>query len=857
MHPRALAGVLSLLVLVTYAQPGLKIISQRTNLYTNGVTVIANNTIEVECGDGDFGVYRYATISQSGGNTIQLGVLCSPPVWTYTLTPQGYIARDARVDTLTNCMAQDSGSLSGDEAHALIDRTTTGVTLNNLRRKRQLMHLHGRRGHRKILWATVGVSLVAGFFAGMAGGAAYCAAAGCVLKGEFNALEKRVTTLQDTAANLGTALDEFKGTFQTYTDLQSQLAGVNNDRFETIESLTANSVNNTQTQLQYAESNVAFLNSLTQNLTNDISNIQIRAATTDANLAQMGQDLAAGISGVSAALADYIARQNNATLNVTTRLSDLSIILNRNLQTLNSKVTDGFSTLQSQLLVMHDNIINTQPRRALAAWSQQKLLDIDAIGFTPFTPDTGTAPRDDSDPAVWRTLMETHRVLYVRNNLGLTAQQLDISYFCTTTAVIDYIQPMKSASDFFLGMGPVGCNTSIPQSCRCWIKTQRSSCTTNSTWVAQNTIWRNVTGGIVLNGTYGICTAAVSVQAAVTHTTFSTFLDLLGTICGEGTYVSDPTYRVMSGQLSRGSNMPYNPTVCGAGLDVIIDVPTTGNSFINAIIGYMGLAFTVVRESANYYSTFVYGQAPSGLTTVEDPLIVLNGVNARCLFTGMTSYDLDGGLLPVYRMDFVSATSSVTVKLDGVVSDVVTQVSVSVPSSIVLPGASTAVVGDPSDTSEIWNAPESELPLSPVARAREDHLTYPIAPDEASFNVTAWQTRSNVQFNHFAGAATAAYYHRDINGTGQCTGTSLPGEGDWCIIRNNFAISPAVGGVTLTPLTGTGAIGRALLTSPDGAVMSVIFSDCPGVALAQNSPNVATLTLSNPRPDNDITVAIV
>ena len=53
-----------------------------------------------------------------------------------------------------------------------------------------------------------------------------------------------------------------------------------------------------------------------------------------------------------------------------------------------------------------------------------------------------------------------------------------------------------------------------------------------------------------------------------------------------------------------------------------------------------------------------------------------------------------------------------------------------------------------------------------------------------------------------------------INASGQCFGNSLPGEGSWCTLRNNFAISPAAGGFTLTPKQGAVVEGQLII--PDG-----------------------------------------
>lgn len=859
--------VFAILAIVADAQT-LKILSQRQNAYALNGRMYQNNTITVQCTDADFGVYRYATITKGDGSTVQLGVLCSPPVYSYELEEVGRVPRDTRFDAVAYCLTADELKVNASATAALLDRTSASAVIGSSLRKRKLLEDHNRhtlRPYRKAAAGTAlkfaaaaGFDIFFGFAGGVAGGAAYCrglAGGGCASVASVEDLKAKYETLDGSVTTLSQRLDVFQGNFNNLTNKYQEMFINTNNRFETVEAMFNNSISAVQSSLDYVNGTNELLRRQSQDLQYNFQLLQAQAITTDANLADLASTLSGGISGVSAQLANFIALQNNVTRDMHLRLTNVSTISAANLVELRSQMISLTRNLQFQINTIRDQLRETQARRAVAAFMQARLLDVLAEGYTPFTFDLGIPPSSSSNPAVWRTLLETHRLLYVRDNLGLTAQMVDISYFCDTKSIIDLNVPLTSSTDFFSAMGPAGCNATLQRGCQCWIVTQRSSCSTSNarvtqgTWLQNNTLWTGDASAV--------CSGAITVNTAVTHNTLSGFLGVMADVCNDGTFVNASTIRVISGQLLRVANVPYNPLVCPMALDTINDLVNTDISFIYTMIGYLQISFTVVLSNANYYSQLLYGQSPSGLTTIEDPLVVVNGTEARCLTTGMISFDTTSPLLPVYRLRFVSATSSVTVKLDGVVTSVVTDATISVPADIILPATETAVVGDPADSSQIWNIPDSELSLSPVGTARKGHITYPIATSLSDLTAEAWQERNKETFNHFDSTATAAYYRRTINGTGMCSGNSLPGEGSWCTVRRDFAVSAAVGGFTLSPRTGTGATVIPQLIIPDGAITSVIFSDCPTITLGQKNPGVATLSLTNSRPDVDITVAIL
>jgi hypothetical protein len=854
--------VLSLVVLLLLCINGpaaqaqtLKILSQRQNAYALNGRMYQNNTITVQCTDADFGVYRYATITKGDGSTVQLGVLCSPPVYSYELEEVGQVPRDARSETFAHCLTSDSLKVSTAMVNNLLDRTTADSTVigSSLRRHKLVeTNRHMLKPHRKLFLIDDAINF------GVALGAAelYCKKIfGCAKAADVEELKGKVADLRIGAAEMRRDFGYLESNFTVLTNDYTRFFNTTNTRFDYVEATFNNQLNATRASLDFMNGTNALLLRQSQALQVRFDQLQTHADNTDTEIAGLSQSLASGISGVTAALSSFIAWQNNVTLAINQRVTNVSQISADQIVALRSQVFKLTTNIRYQVSRLQDQLRETEARRAVAAFMHQKLPFILADGYTPFTEDLGTAPTGNLDASVWRMLLETHRLMYTRDNLGLSAQMVDVSYFCDTQSIIDHVLSMTSDSDFFSNMGPVGCNATTRSSCACWITTQRSSCATDATRAANGTWMQN--GTLLVGGSDAVCSGAITVQPAQTHTTLASFTSVMADVCNDGTYADAPNIVIVSGQLVRAASVPYNPTVCSMAFDTINNVAANNASFMWIMQSYLAISFKVVLNNANYYAKILYGQSPAGLTTAYDPLKVINGTEARCLFTSMVSYDTTSPLLPVYRLRFVSATSSVTVKLDGVVSDVVTDVSVSVPNDIILPATDTAVVGDPSDSSVIWNIPNEELSLSPIARAREYHVTYTMCTNISDFNVAAWEARNKDTFDHFAGSATAAYYMRIIDGSGFCTGNTLPGEGPWCTVRQDFAFSAAVGGFTLSPRTGTGAAVIGQIIIPDGSIASTIFSDCPSISIVQDNPGVATLTLSNARPDTDIVVAIM
>lgn len=814
----------------------LKILSERRNAYAINGNVFQNNTITVQCTDADFGVYRLATITKADGSTVQLAVLCSPPVYTYSLEPVGIVPRDTNLDVLISCRSSDSLKLDTTQTQDLLERTATTGVIGSSLQKRKAIHDSGRslRGSRKAgkgggganVLIQAGASFLFGFGGGILGGYEYCRQiGGCASKGDLEKLRGTVTDLTGTVGNLSTSLDAFYGSFVNLTNNYNNFFVSTNTRFQTVQDWVNNSLAITNASLTFMNGTNEYLKQQSQNLTRSFEELRNRSVSTDARVADLASTLSQGISGVTAALASYIAQMNNVTANLSSQFQTASGISSRELARLKQDTMRTTANLQWQITSLQQEIVHTVERRVLAAFMQERVSAAQFAGLVPFTYDVGTSPAGASAVSLWSTLLESQRILYIRDNLGLTAQMVDVSYYCDTQSLIDLQSSLESYDDFLSAIGPIGCNATLRQGCRCWVTTQRSSCPTSNTRVTTGTWLQNTT--IWTGNANAVCSSAITTGSIVTHTTLPSFLSVMADVCNDGTFANSSNYRIISGQLSRQATVGYNPLACSMALDAVMSLSNTGNSFMATMMVYLVLVFPIVRSNANQYSKIVYGQTPSGITTTEDPLIVVNGTESRCMYSGMVSYDISPSALVVYRLRFVSATSSVTVKLNNVISNVVTDVTISVPGSVALPDTDTGVVGNPSDPSELWNIPNSELSLSPVAKSREGHITYPMMDSLANFTQAKWESVYGVAFDHFAGSASAAYYYRTINGSGLCSGNSLPGEGPWCTALQQFSIASVTGGITLTPRTGTGATVIPQLIVPDGAITSVIFSECP------------------------------
>jgi len=838
--------VCCLLALGAHGQ-GLRILSTYLNAFVINGKFQQNATITVQCTDADYGVYRYITITQSDGTARLLGVRCNAPTYMYTKTQIGVVPNDGFLQLYGNCLLQSpfQQGLNIPEVDFSRSPANPGQIVLQSHHKRRLAQAHGRvQHHRKgFEWILNAVS------AGL-----YCTFAGCGGNDvDLTELTNRVNTLENAGKNLSSSVETMAKELSSLFTAQKNFSATTTAALKDIQDLTKQQIDRAINDVNIQANTTNYLRTLNSQLTKEFGDFQVNLLGTQTQVSSLNAQLLSGFNLTSGNIARVVYDQNLINGNLSLRINDVANTSTKYLAYLRGKVDRITAKMQQQINQLNNFVRNIQARRAEAKWVHSVLQPTIDAGYTPFLLNLGVPPSADTDELVWKLNVETTRILYIRNNAGLTAQMVDLAWYCNTQKLLDFGSSVSSFSDVLRRFGPANCNSSVPQACECWAASQRYSCATSAAAINASN-WLNSTDlrlSTVCNG------SAVTTGALTVHTTLDSLFLLWGSVCSDGTY-NNGDLRVLSGLTGLGASIPYNPAVCVPILDQIIDVSITGQNFIYASLFYMQLAFSRVYVSADYYARFIYGVVPDGITSREDPLAVVNGSDARCFYNAFMSFDTGTHpMLPVYKIQFVQEITSVTTTLDNVTAQTVTQVTASVPNDIVLPRSDSIVVGDPADPSAIWNIPDTDLSVSVTPEGRCGHVTYPMVDFATNFTQYKWEVGNKRQFDHFCGANVASYYRRTLNVQGKCTGSALIGEGGWCTTRNSFSISAASGGFQLQPLTGTQSSAIVQIVAPQGDLTQAIFSDCPSITLAQTAPNLATLTLGNPRIDADITAAII
>ena len=856
-----LALALALAPLRARAQsPTFGILSTYLNAYALNGKLYQNMTLTIQCTDSDYGITRYLTITMADGTEDLLGILCSAPTYIYTTTLVGYIPNDGVFQAYSSCLMQSPYTLDPSTVPQIdFDRSPASpdqvIALSHHKRERareDLRHesIHMQRHAARKSFFDGGNSLANAFTFGL-----YCTFKDCSGSNgpDLTELTNRVDQLAGAKDVLNNSITSLKNSLTAFITTQANLTEINTASITNLKTLMDQNIDRATTSIMLQQNTTDYLARLNQGLTSDVSTLQASIVSTQDSVATVSANLAASYNMTLGAIDRVVYDVNLALGNLTL---DVNVGFNRTTKSiayLRSKIDRLTELTQQQINQINSLIRQTQARRAEAQWFHTLLQPTLDVGLTPFLLNLGVAPAGDTNDLVWKLNIEVTRIMYIRNNLGLTAQQTDISWYCNTQKLLDFGNSVSSFSDVLRRFGPSTCNASLAQSCECWATSQRYSCATTtqainaSDWLTKTDL-RNST---VCNG------SAVTTGPLTAHVTLDSLFALLSTVCSDGTN-NNENLRVLSGQTGLKATIPYNSRVCTVIYDDIVDVATTGQNFIYATFFYLQLAFSKVYISSDYYARYVYGVVPDGVTTRTDDMAVVNGTDAKCHYHGFMSYDTGTNpMLPVYKITFVSQQTTVTTTLNNVTASTITDVTVSVPDSLVLPITDTVVVGDPADPSAIWNVPIYDASISLSAEARCGHVTYPIIDYASNFTMYKWDAINKTPFDAFCATNVASYYRRTLNGQGQCTGSALIGEGSWCTTRTSFSISSRLGGFAVQPRTGTSSTVIARAIVPNGNLTQIIFSDCPSYSLVQDAPNSARLTLGNPRIDADITVAIV
>lgn len=840
----------------------LTILSQYKNAFVLNGVFQQTNTMAIQCFDTDYGIWRYLIVTKADNTASTVGLRCNAPTYIFTKTLVGYIPEDGTSLLFSNCLLQNPYNVDPTlGVTADISRAPTNpgevVSLAIHRRKQQMEHrndeirtMHGIPKHRK---CPICVALVGGII----GGYLYCTIQGCGGGGgadqkELDNLNTQVGTLQTTTNNLVTATNAMAGQITTLFTAQSTFATTVSGALDTTTQLFNQQLALANASLAMQQNTTDYLTYLNGGLTQDLGNLHTQLSGTQDQLLALESSVSSGFNVTAGNLANVVRDLNLLSINLTTQINTSSTTCTNRLGYLRARLEQLTGATQAQIAQLNDLVRNTQARRNLASFIQANLQGIIDGGYTPFLANLGSPPSPDTSEFVWKINIEVSRVLYIRNNAGLSAQMLDVNWYCNTGQLIAFGSTVSSFLDVMSHFGPSTCNATLAGNCTCWAVSQRYSCPT-TTAAYNHTDWFLQSDLRASN----ICTGAVVTNPVQVHVTLDSLLAVFSAVCNDGTW-NNANLRVLSGMMGRSASVPYNPLVCTMVFDTLADVTNTGLNFMYAVMFYLQLSFSKVYVGSDIYAKYLYGTVPDSVTTIEDPLATINGSEVKCFYSTFMSYNTGvQPMLPVYRLDFVSSTMTVSMTINNVSVSDVSQVTQSVPDSIVLPPTGSFVAGEPADPSTSFNIPFNLMSASPSAKERCGSPTYPMVDDPANFTVTKWGIENRAVFDHFCGTNVASYYKRTLNGQGLCTGTALIGEGSLCTIRQDFVISSVAGGVEFQPRVGTSSSGIVDVILPDGNVTSIIFSSCPSVSLSQTAPNVATLTLGNPQPTTDITVAIV
>jgi len=475
----------------------------------------------------------------------------------------------------------------------------------------------------------------------------------------------------------------------------------------------------------------------------------------------------------------------------------------------------------------------------LRTFTRQFLASLDntPVGFTPFLYDTGT-PAEYVDSADVISV-EDVRVLFV--NGGNTARQMTFSYVCNARALVTRLDGWYTWKDFIEGLGPAGCDISLTYgaaACGCYVQVQERSCSirTNGTsspdWVDD----------IKLTG--NTCSSSITVQPTQTFVNGSAFLASLTSTCLDAGATTLTVGVSMQQKQFTFANQIASCSTSYANLNS----PPSGAALPFTVLAMWESAYALTQMNKQILIDRFDGIIMTGVSFVDEPFQRRDGQPASCSRGAYVAYSNE--VVPVYRITPVSASATITASVTGLQSVTTNNVLIGTPVTGLLPEGGSVVLGDPRSVTEIFNAPNSMLPLNGLASSREGTLTYPMMPNAGNMTMAAWESLYAARFDAFSAMNSADSFLVNVNSSsGACVnGAALyAGVGSWCDIRGNFVLQNVTGQsdmFKLIPRTGGDYLGT--LTVVEGAITQEFLSDCP-VMNVQGTGSGASLTLINAR----------
>jgi hypothetical protein len=564
-----------------------------------------------------------------------------------------------------------------------------------------------------------------------------------------------------------------------------------------------------------ASFNAEMFRALTKNLADVTSQQNAR------NLA-----LAAALSNSNSAMLLADSATNRAVANLTTLTTQIQSALDSLAQhsfeesrRTNGRIETVLGILRNTIGALTDAASRVRDSRALTSNIQTAIENIRATtSYEPFLLDSGS-PRATVHGAMKNMVMDIVRLQYQMSTTTLVEE--DIAFYCDAKDILNERAGFYTSADYLAKIGPVGCTPGNPASqnntdgnCLCWVEIARRECTPSANG-AQMFLFNSTLNGtwMCLNGIAGITTVPIA-----RYTNSTLFVAALAGKCSE---VTTNSYIMLSStRRNQRMNISYTSTQCSTDLDIIFDITQQQLSWVFSYFKMIENAYSSLRAVFTQYDDFFDGVIPTGLSSNEIPFTRYTGQPATGMELAFMSFSNE--MLPVYRLSYLSFTTSTTTSIDGVTvsyDNIIPSIARAIPDDY-------KIIGEPASPTAIYDFDQSDLSLGPVASRRKFGPTYPLTEYNRPINMSYFIDTYGESFDAFASTYLAKY--------GECTITNdicdcpfNPASGTWCSIRANFLVVDT-GGDQLV-LSPNQYHFDAQVDMEEGSIEAILFSRCPKV----------------------------
>lgn len=816
-----------LVALVVVGSDAASIVSERSNLVSRNGRIYSNKTITVRCSESDFGnPFVFTNLNAVTNLTQTINITCGAPRISYSGNVVGKVPRNGKIVRRQAPILRDPTRYDPDFVDGLAIDQAIKDSLGG-----------ADRGLLSIFSSFT--NILGGLVCGIAGGLGFCSGGGDpISRKEFDDWLNRV-------AELNASLERYNNASRRWeNNITDQFSILNRTVDETIVQF-----NSTQYQFKALSAETAlqaqFYNESLRRVETTSNEQQVALVNTQAKILDLSNQVLALTGAGNATLRQTMEILNNFSASVDSTLQAMQRIGDDRMLSIDSRLMAVSRSLRQTQALIREVTLRTATRRHLTKLMlgavQSTLVNVD--GFKPFLSNLGTQPA--TQLGLYGTMaIDRQYVTYAYTSGGtLYAKQVDMTYLCDTTFMLDQMTSYTSKREILTYLGPVGCDDNVPGSCFCWVFLTEKQCTVNASLLA-TAAWQNRT---TLNQSW--CTAALSTTRNEDQFfSGSSLLNAMGsTVCPN---VFNGTARVSSNMLRTHTDVPY-VAVPGCIMEQSTLFETLSFNIWFTLFTQLVDSYSKATVRLEVYTDYIDGIIPLNISVQQQPFTRAYGQNAELLEGAFMAYSPE--MLNVSKYTNPSISTTVTVKVDNVTRNQ-SDVALSLPIGFVL-DANLKFVGDPFSSTFVYDIDGEDIPLAPTASTREGAITYPMCLNlTRNCTLDQWGYENEATFNHYQGDNVPEIYRIQVNGVQKrCNGTRYAQTGSVCTIMDNFFLEPAVNGLVLEPRTATYEVDIFL---QEGLLTIIEFSDCPSVEVIPISASGVVLSLSNSRAVS-IVVAIV